>query len=80
MTTKVIILGKQQETEPKKKIQFVKILCTDLSFREAESEPIAYKNIELICRNYGDFDLMFVYNEDRNDSFLCLGHFNDGVV
>lgn len=78
--TKVIIIGQQQETEPKKKIEFVKILCADLSFREAESEPRAYKNIELICRNYGDFDLMFVYNEDRNDSILYLGHFNDGVV
>lgn len=79
--TKVIILGEQAEQKTElKKIEFVKMLSVNVSIEKSESKPSSWQNIELICKNYGDYDLMYAYDNDRNDGVLYLGHFNDGVV
>jgi len=82
--TEVTILG---QGEPQKKelkpIEFVYYLSDTLPYlRPSESKPSSYKNIELICMNYGGSrnDLMYAYDTDRNQGSLYLGHFNDGVV
>jgi hypothetical protein len=80
--TKVIILGEQPESKELKPIEFVKSLNMDNDFIQAVSIPYLHDNIELICRNYNHDkqDLMFAFNEHRNEGVLILGHFNDGVV
>ena len=83
--TKVIILGQEENKQTKKPIEFVKFLGSGLDVYDADeiSEPKEWVNIELISRNYSNgMDLMFAYDEDRNDksSTLYLGYFNDGVV
>lgn len=80
--TKVIILGEPKKKKPKKKIEFVKFIDCDGETLPAKSPPSKFKHIELVCTNYkfGKFDLMYAYNDDRNDGILYLGHFNDGVV
>jgi hypothetical protein len=80
--TKVIILGEQPESKELKPIEFVKSLNMDNDFIKAVSIPDLHDNIELICRNYNheNQDLMFAYNEHRNEGILYLGHFNDGIV
>ena len=80
--TKVIILGQEPKEEKKlKPIQFVKFLSSALNFQYSTGLPKNFDHIELIRRNYNhEYDLMYVYNEDRNEGTLYLGHFNDGVV
>lgn len=78
--TKVTILGKSQGEEPKKKIEFIKYLSIGGDLCSASFDPSHFKNIELICAGYGQYDLMFAYDCDRNSGCLYLGHFNDGVV
>jgi len=39
----------------------------------------------LICKNYNKssedpYDLMYVYDDERNMGIIYLGHFNDGIV
>lgn len=87
--TKVIIVGQAQGAEPvKKKIEF-KYFITGLGCNVAVFPPANFKVVELISMGYdyapGDqiriiYDLMFAYDDDRNDGTLYLGHFNDGVV
>jgi hypothetical protein len=82
--TKVTILG-QSEPEQKelKPIEFLYYLSGALPYScPSESKPGSYKNIELICMNYGGSrnDLMYAYDTDRNQGSLYLGQFNDGVV
>lgn len=86
MATKVTIIGEKPKTKSKKRIQFLKYLTSDgINFDNLLIDPSNFKNIELICRNYtrdGE-DLMFAYDSDRNsgmESFLIIGHFNDGIV
>lgn len=80
--TKVTILGQPQGDEPKKKIEFTHCLLDSVS--ETTKKPELFKNVELISKNYlrEGVDLMFAYNDDRNDQNACLylGHFNDGIV
>jgi len=79
--TKVIILGEQPEKKELKPIEFLKYLGYYLEFNSICSKPKDFKNIELICKNYfNKCDLMFAFDEDRNNGVLYLGHFNDGVV
>ena len=79
--TKVIILGEQPEKKELKPIEFVKYLDYHFEFSSGCSSPTLRENIELICKNYAaKFDLMFAYDEDRNNGVLYLGHFNDGIV
>lgn len=80
--TKVIILGQEPENKELKPIQFVYFFYIHHGVGETGVKPKSYENIELICKDfegYG-FDLMFAYNEDRNQGILYLGHFNDGIV
>lgn len=78
--TKVTIIGEATPIEKKKPIEFVKsIYLHNNPF--AQSSPHEWKNIELICKNYGGgFDLMFAYNSNRGDGIAYLGYFNDGIV
>jgi hypothetical protein len=80
--TKVIILAEQPENKELKPIELVKWLDSEYNFCNAESNPMQWKNIELICKNYQShgFDLMFAYDENRSGGILYLGHFNDGIV
>ena len=79
--TKVVILGQiPEEEKPKKKIEFVKYLDNNLNICSASKEVDHWENIELIAKNYNEYDLMFAYNSDRNYGTLYLGYFNDGVV
>jgi len=79
--TKVIILGKEPEKKELKPIEFVKYLDYHLEFSSGCSSPKKWENIELICKNhFNKYDLMFAFDEDRNNGVLYLGHFNDGVV
>lgn len=79
--TKVIVIGDQPNQEKKKKIEFVHCLEGDFKVAPAETKPSDWKNIELICKDYSNgVDLMYVYDNDRNDGCLYSGRFNDGVV
>jgi hypothetical protein len=81
--TKVTILG---QSEPKQKelkpIEFkMKLSDTTTSLKEAILKPNRWDNIELIAFKYnGVYDLMYAYDDNRNEGLLYLGHFNDGVV
>lgn len=44
-------------------------------------QPSSYKNVELIAkRTPGNYDIMYVWNEDRNEGVLFLGSWNDGTL
>ena len=78
--TKVTIIGEATPIQKKKPIELVKTIST-LSILNARAVTYMWKNIELICKNYGDgYDLMFAYNSNREDGLAYLGHFNDGIV
>ena len=78
--TKVTIIGEATPIQKNKPIEFVKTIST-LSIYNSQAITYMWKNIELICKNYGDgFDLMFAYNYNREDGIAYLGHFNDGIV
>lgn len=78
--TKVTIIGEATPIEKKKPIEFVKSIGS-LGVCNARAVPYMWDNIELICKNYGSgFDLMFAYNNKREDGVAYLGHFNDGIV
>ena len=79
--TNVIILGEQPKKKELKPIEFIQYLDYHFEFNSNCTKPQRFKNIELICRKYlTGYDLMFAYDEDRNQGVLYLGHFNDGVV
>ena len=80
--TKVIILGEDAPEQPKKPIKFVYFLNQGHKFDTGVAYPNCFANIELICSNYLNkgFDLMFAYDDNRNNGVLYLGHINDGVV
>lgn len=79
--TKVIILGEATPEKKKKPIEFIKYLDRfELKFNTPSKEPIDCEHIELVCKNFDQFDLMFAYNDDRSKGVLYFGHFNDGVV
>lgn len=82
MPTKCIVLG--QENEPVKelkKIEFVLMLDDTHTTTRALDCGKSYDFIELICKGYNEYDLMFAYSTGgRNEGILYLGHWNDGVV
>lgn len=81
--TKVIILGQEPEQKKKKSIEFVKQVDHGLDIVNPRYSPNQFENIELIAREWDDgglLDLIFAYDNDRNEGYLFLGHFNDGVV
>lgn len=90
MSTKVSILD--EKSEPKKKpIEFKRLLGSSLVFFNSRGVPSDYENIILIARQYNyseeklkqnpDYlDLMFAFDEERDNGVLYLGYFNDGTV
>jgi hypothetical protein len=80
--TKVIILGEQPESKELKPIEFLSYIDENFNFISNCSKPDAWKNIELIRRGYSieGLDLMYAYDDDREQGLLYLGHFNDGIV
>lgn len=86
--TKVTIIGENKQEQTKKPIEFVKflndIIMSGDYVKPAKTSPHEFLNIELICKNYsGGLDLMFCYNDDRDDQSkhqIAFGYFNDGVV
>jgi len=80
--TKCIVIGEQPTQENKKPIEFVKAIISDpIQIGEPLVSPYQYNNIELIAENcYEGLDVMFVYDENRSDGTIYLGHWNDGVA
>jgi hypothetical protein len=79
--TKVIILGEQPEKKELKPIEF-KLQFTDNKAPCSPTHtPNQWENVELISKRYADgLDLMYAYDNNRNDGRVYLGHFNDGVI
>ena len=78
--TKVNIIGEATPIEKKKPIEFVKCIGA-MSILDAQALNYMWKNIELITKNYdGGYDLMFAYNNKRDDGIAYFGYFNDGIV
>lgn len=77
--TKVTVLGQEPEQKKLKPIEFTHVLNSKKEFEDGCLAPNDWENIELIYRD-GLFDVMFAYDNDRNNGNLYLGHFNDGVV
>lgn len=82
--SKVIIIGGGDEAPKTKRIQFKQCLVESNSLEYANFQPCDFQYIELICKNYtlSAGDLMFAYDdpEAREDGFLFLGDFGDGIV
>jgi hypothetical protein len=85
--TQVIVLSEPNTKDKKDKIlkciKLDRFLDSDTHIVIDNSSPANYDYIELICKNYTQFeeDLMFLYNkEERNNGVLYLGKFNDGIV
>ena len=82
--SKVIIIGGADEAPKIKKIQFKECLVESNSLEPAAFQPCHFQYIELICKNYtlSAGDLMFAYDdpEVREDGFLFLGDFGDGII
>ena len=82
--TNVIILS--TNGQQKNKIVFTHQLCgrehTIKPINGILCNPSDWANVELVAKNYGGVDLMYVYDVDRNESAATffLGHWNDGIV
>ena len=87
--TKTIVLGaKRTEVKKYTDIKFIKLLTGD--YRVETTDPFTMSNrpkewafIELVSKGYGsDMDLMFAYDapDEREDGYLFIGYWNDGVV
>ena len=68
---------------PKKPVELVKFLADYQKIEDVTFEQTSkLKHLELVSRNYGEYDLIFGYVTDRhNDPYaiLFLGHWNDGI-
>lgn len=86
--TKTIIIGQTAKSNKKNPIVFNYLLnegcddCLPFEIVESPKYPKEYKFVELICKNYNDYDLMFAYNnpENRGGGILFIGRWNDGIV
>ena len=87
--TKCIVLGEDNSVQPvKKPIKFIwvvtneKLANTAKQVDNACGKPNQFAHVELVqqasSKDY--FDVMFAYDQNRNDGCLYLGHWNDGVV
>ena len=78
--TKVTIIGEATPIEKKKPIKFVRAIYSD-HVEAAEINPNEWGNVELICKHYeANYDLMFAYDDKRDNGTAYLGYFNDGIV
>jgi hypothetical protein len=81
--TKCIVIGEQTTEVKKKPIEFEKALNINSEFKDTNTTPNKFKNIELICKSYSTSqfgDIMFAYNDNRYEGILYLGKWNDGVA
>ena len=89
--TKTIVIGKEKTNTSLNPIKFDEVLCssnclseTDFVVTKSTMKPHVYRFVELICKDYSPgHDLMFAYNNENNraiDSWLYIGHWNDGVT
>ena len=67
----------EESLRPKKKIEFVKYLTNEGGFEVPSFKPNNFKEVELVYR-YDDYDIMEAYDDESDDKFIYLGHFNDG--
>lgn len=68
----------EETLRPKKKIEFVKHLCSiDMCLYENfRNSPKKFNTIEVL-QKHGDYDILKCTDSD-GDVFIYLGHFNDG--
>lgn len=71
----------KESVRPKKKIEFVKYLKygeMDVD-GNPKSLPTYFTNVELLHK-YGRYDIMKAWSrDDKSDTTIYLGHFNDGI-
>ena len=81
MATKCIVLG-EEPNNGLKPIEFFYALGDEKNVIIAEAKPKNWSNIELITTSYDSYgyDLMYAYDNYRNQGSLYLGKWNDGVV
>ncbi len=86
-TPQIIIVGEKAEQQPKKPMQFLKVILADGKLSDVQGDkPTDFNYIELIARSYGTFnqpfDLIFCYDypNERHNGVLFLGNWNDGVI
>ena len=90
--TKCIVLGSQDEPQPKKKpIEFIYYSVGDKNYFDNKWEevdnirhsPKSWQYVKLVQKNWRGqgLDLMIAHdNEQPENGFIVLGHWNDGVV
>lgn len=74
-------LLKSEAQTPKKKIEFVKFLRSNTMSIDDEPlcKPSRYKHVELVFR-YDHYDIMKAWSrDDKKDTTIYLGNFNDGI-
>ena len=79
--TKVTILGQDEPKKELKKIEGLLLLNEDGKWVK-DTPPISeWDNCMLLERNgYKGMDLFIVWDNNSNEKFIFLGHFNDGIV
>jgi hypothetical protein len=83
--TKCIVIGEEYKSTKRKTIEFVYLLRGNGNFvLDFSQYPSNFSNLELIQRDFhkGEykFDLIFAYNDKRENGYIYLGHWNDGIV
>jgi hypothetical protein len=63
-----------------KGIEFVSYIDGLGEAQKAEALPKDFQNIEIIVRNYGEYDVFLAYNEKRKECIIYFGHANSGKV
>jgi hypothetical protein len=78
--TKVTIL-REEDKASEEPIEFTHFL-DKYGLEISPHHPKNFGDIVLLCKNYSgrDIDLMLAYNDDGENVFLFLGHFNSGKV
>mgnify|MGYP006345766805 CR=1 FL=1 len=67
----------EETFRPKKKIEFVKYLNSNMVVESDPSSPESWVNIKVLC-SYNGYDIMKAWKDDETDAHIYLGHFNDG--
>jgi hypothetical protein len=78
--TKVSILGQEEGQKQGKPIEFIRYLEDDSGFHITSATPKEWRNVVLIQKKYGQFDLIYAYDKNPGSGTLYLGHWNDGYV
>jgi hypothetical protein len=69
----------KESVRPKKKIEFVRLLHSEnMNAVHGGVTPERYDSIEVLF-SYPNYDVMKATHRETNDSFIYLGHFNDGI-